>query len=160
MFAERSAALFSVALTWAALGLALVFVSLVAVADATSGDRWWSLGVLALGLANAVPAAGLGAFVLRGREIVVVGPMRLTWRREAFGMGVTRTFEGPVNQVFNRGIRLSGAQSFLVFQIGTKMVRLGTGMTEDEAVAVVGELRDRYPELRPQGFVPRRPRMP
>lgn len=159
MHAERSALLLAAAVGWLALGAALIAASALGLADASSPDRWWSLIVLALGLANAVPAVMLGAFTLAGREVVEVGPLRLTWRRDAFGVGRTRVFEGPVSHVYNRGIRLSGAQCFLVFHVGKRIVRLGTGMTEAEAAGIVDELRNRYPEMRPEGFVPRHPRM-
>lgn len=160
MTPDRSVLLVSVFVAWAALGMALIGAALNGITSAVPNDRFWSAAVMLLGAANTIPAVVLTAFVVAGREVVVVGPLRLTRRREVFGLGWTRTCEGPVSHVYNRGVRLSGPQNLLVFHAGRRVVRAGTGMTQQHAEAVVEELRNRYPGMRPEGFVPRHPRMP
>lgn len=160
MFAPRAGVLIAIAIAVITVGDLLLGASLVAaVSDSAAANI---PAIIAIGLLGLVVEAGGLAFllfVLGGREIIVVGPLRLTHRLEAFGLGFTRSYDNPSN-LRVRGIRLSGPQCFLVFAHARGHVRLGTGMTDAQAAEVADELRRRYDVLRPEGWVPPHPRIP
>jgi hypothetical protein len=104
-------------------------------------------------LVIAIVAWGLG-----GHEIVSIGATGLTVRREAFGIG--RTWEYDPAQI--RHMRVAPApfdpfdlrSSFrlwgigggtIAFDYGARTYRLGAGVDEAEAAAIVEALRERLP---------------
>jgi hypothetical protein len=104
---------------------------------------FWLLGWT---LAGAATAAVL-AFVLDGAEVLTLAPDALVRRAEAFGRGLTWRYElGRVRDLRTEASG-TGEKTFIGFEYDDRHVRLGTGLTEYDARAIVEAFAERVPGI-------------
>lgn len=100
-------------------------------------------------LAGELFVGALLAFLIDGREVLVLAGGELQLRVEAFGRAWTRRF--PQDEAGNlRPARADdGSRTFLAFDCEGKTVRFGTDLNETDTLRVAQAVWDRVPSLSP-----------
>lgn len=105
-------------------------------------------------LAGGAFVAWTVAWNVAGREVVSISGAKLSVRREALGVGRTRTFDAAavrdVRAAFSAGAlgsirREATGRGAIAFEAGGKTHHLGAGLDDAEAEQIAAALRDRLP---------------